>query len=118
MNQDRIYSQPLVQVGQFEFDDSVADVFPDMIARSVPGYSSMLAMAEQITQTHAVPDSQLYDLGCSLGAATQRIRQHAPTSCQLHAVDNSAAMIARLSKQLLQDRANETTHSLCETHPA
>jgi len=115
MNQDRIYSQPLVQVGQFEFDDSVADVFPDMIARSVPGYSSMLAMAEQITQTHAVPDSQLYDLGCSLGAATQRIRQHAPTSCQLHAVDNSAAMIARLSKQLLQDRANETTHSLCET---
>jgi tRNA (cmo5U34)-methyltransferase len=104
MTQDRIYSQPLAQIGQFQFDDSVADVFPDMIARSVPGYSSMLAMVEQITQTHAIPDSQLYDLGCSLGAATHRIRQHAPTSCQLHAVDSSAAMIARLSKLLEQER--------------
>lgn len=102
MNQDQIYSKPLSQVGQFEFDDAVADVFPDMIARSVPGYASMLAMVEQITQTHAVPGSQLYDLGCSLGAATQRMRRHAPPSCQLHAVDSSPAMISRLREQLAE----------------
>ncbi|MCH2203150.1 MAG: carboxy-S-adenosyl-L-methionine synthase CmoA [Fuerstiella sp.] len=109
MNQDRIYSKPLAQVGQFEFDDSVANVFPDMIARSVPGYSSMLAMIEQITLRHATPNSQLYDLGCSLGAATERMRLHAPTSCTLHAIDNSQAMITRL-----RDRLKETSRTACK----
>jgi len=104
MTKDQIYSKPLAQVGRFEFDDNVADVFPDMIARSVPGYGSMLAMVEQITKRHAVPGTQLYDLGCSLGAATDRIRLHAPPSCHLHAVDNSAAMITRLSERLEQER--------------
>ncbi len=109
MTHDRIYSQPLAQVGRFEFDDSVADVFPDMIARSVPGYTSMLAMIEQITRRHAVADSQLYDLGCSLGAATDRMRAQAPDSCRLHAVDSSAPMIRRL-----QDRLQQSAAAGCE----
>ncbi|MCH2209801.1 MAG: carboxy-S-adenosyl-L-methionine synthase CmoA [Fuerstiella sp.] len=109
MNQDRIYSKPLARIEQFEFDDSVARVFPDMIARSVPGYASMLAMVEQITLTHAAPNSQLYDLGCSLGAATERMRLRAPTSCTLHAVDNSHAMITRL-----RNRLKETSGTTCE----
>jgi len=76
----------------------------------VPGYASMLAMVEQMTQTHAAPGSQLYDLGCALGAATERIRLHAPTSCTLHAVDSSPAMIARLN-----DRLKQSTAETCET---
>ena len=31
---------PLKHVGDFSFDEQVVDVFPDMIARSVPGYAS------------------------------------------------------------------------------
>jgi len=111
MTHDHIYSQPLAQVGQFEFDDAVADVFPDMIARSVPGYSSMLAMVGQVTQTHARPDTNIYDLGCSLGAASDQIRAYAPRSCTLQAVDNSAAMIDRLRKRLL----NSETADSCST---
>lgn len=110
MAHDQIYSKPLTQVGQFVFDDSVADVFPDMIARSVPGYSSMLAMVEQVTRTYAQAGSQLYDLGCSLGASTERIRQHAPSSCRLYAVDSSAAMTARLTQKLKDSAA-----TACET---
>ena len=100
MNQDRIFSEPLDHVDRFEFDDAVANVFPDMIARSVPGYASMLAMIELITQTFAISGSQLYDLGCSLGAATLRMRQQAPKSCTLHAVDSSSAMMMRLRETL------------------
>jgi tRNA (cmo5U34)-methyltransferase len=119
MTRDQIYSKPLAQVGRFEFDDSVADVFPDMISRSVPGYGSMLAMIEQITQRHAVPGSQLYDLGCSLGAATDRIRLNAPASCHLHAVDSSAAMIARLRDRLEREsEERERIGSLSRSTPA
>ncbi|MEZ6061225.1 MAG: carboxy-S-adenosyl-L-methionine synthase CmoA [Planctomycetaceae bacterium] len=100
MTTDRIYSQPLSRIGQFEFDDQVASVFPDMIARSVPGYASILAMIEQFAAKYAVPGTDIYDLGCSLGAATFAMRRGAPADCTIHAVDSSAAMMARLRDAL------------------
>ena len=96
MNQDRIYSAPLKNVGDFEFDDAVADVFPDMIRRSVPGYGSMLTMIAQCGERFGQPDTHIYDLGCSLGAGTLLLREHAPAAAKIVAIDNSAAMISRL----------------------
>lgn len=103
MTKDTIYSLARERVGQFTFDQSVVDVFPDMIARSVPGYASILSMIEQLTTRFAVPGSQLYDLGCSLGAATRLMRAQAPRDCWLHAVDNAPAMIQRLQELLDSD---------------
>ncbi len=104
MSKDTIYSFPRERVGQFTFDKSVVDVFPDMIARSVPGYASILAMIEQLTTRFAKPGTQLYDLGCSLGAATRLMRNQAPADCTLYAVDNAPAMIQRLQEILDADR--------------
>ena len=106
-NQDRIYSMPLSRVGDFEFDDSVADVFPDMIRRSVPGYASMLSMIAQCAERYAVLKTNIYDLGCSLGAGTLLLRQHAKTPCQIHAIDNSAAMMTRLQQRLDESRPSD-----------
>jgi tRNA (cmo5U34)-methyltransferase len=100
MAEDRIYSLPMNRVGDFEFDDQVADVFPDMISRSVPGYASLLSMIEQLSGTYAVPDTHVYDLGCSLGAATFLMQKQVPESCSIYAVDNSEAMISRLQQQI------------------
>ena len=100
MNQDRLFAEARKHIEPFVFDDAVADVFDDMIARSVPGYASMLATIELITKAYATADTQLYDLGCSLGAATRRMRVQAPSSCTLHAVDSSPAMIRRLRETL------------------
>ena len=96
MVKDTIYALPRHQVGQFAFDQSVVDVFPDMIARSVPGYASILSMIEQLTARYAQPATQLYDLGCSLGAATRLMQAQAPQDCVVYAVDNAPAMIERL----------------------
>jgi tRNA (cmo5U34)-methyltransferase len=93
---DDIYALPRNQVGSFEFDEQVVKVFPDMIARSVPGYASILSMIEQLAARFVRPCTTVWDLGCSLGAATRLIRRQAPPDCTLHAVDNSAAMIQRL----------------------
>ncbi|MEQ9407816.1 MAG: carboxy-S-adenosyl-L-methionine synthase CmoA [Fuerstiella sp.] len=100
MAQDRIYSMPLGRVGDFEFDDAVADVFPDMIRRSVPGYGSMLSMIAQTAERYAQPESHLYDLGCSLGAGTLLLLDHARPDCRIVAVDNSPAMISRLRQRM------------------
>ena len=105
MTQDRIYSVPLSHVGDFEFDDAVADVFPDMIRRSVPGYGSMLSMIAQTTERYSQTSSTLYDLGCSLGAGTVLLMQDAAADCKVIAVDCSAAMISKLNARLAEVRA-------------
>ena len=99
---DNIYSVPLTTVGDFQFDSDVVRVFPDMIARSVPGYASILSVIEQLAVQYVRPGSDVWDLGCSLGAATRLIRRRCDATVTVHAVDNSAAMIQRL-QQLLGD---------------
>ncbi|MEL6104521.1 MAG: carboxy-S-adenosyl-L-methionine synthase CmoA [Planctomycetota bacterium] len=97
---DEIYSLPRDQVGKFEFDDAVADVFPDMINRSVPGYGSILSVIEQLSERFVTPGSNVYDLGCSLGAATLLIRGNVPRDVTIHAIDSSEAMTRRLAQRL------------------
>lgn len=101
---DRIFAQAGTQPGSFQFDEAVARVFPDMIRRSVPGYTTIIPMTGVITSRFARPGTNLYDLGCSLGASTLAMRHGAahPT-CRVIAVDNSAAMVERCRHHLALD---------------
>jgi tRNA (cmo5U34)-methyltransferase len=67
---DTVYSSKLDWVENFTFDASVANVFQDMITRSVPGYRTTLAMIGVIVDRFVTEGSIVYDLGCSLGAGT------------------------------------------------
>lgn len=100
VSRDQIYALPLQHVGAFTFDEHVVRVFPDMIARSVPGYGSILAMIGELAATYAVPASNIYDFGCSLGAACLVMQSKVPASCEIQAIDSSPAMIAALQQQL------------------
>ena len=97
---DDIYGAPLAKVPDFVFDDKVADVFGDMISRSVPGYATITAVSGVLSQRFSQPNTRLYDLGCSLGATSFSIAQSAAEGCECIAVDNSPAMISRLQKLL------------------
>lgn len=104
INYDNIYALLRTKVPPFEFNEEVVSVFPDMIQRSVPGYSLTLPLIGLIAQRCAQPDSNLYDLGCSLGAATLAMRHHVQQpNCQIISVDNSPAMLAELQTILAQD---------------
>lgn len=107
MSRDNIFAMRHDKVGQFRFDDEVAQVFPDMISRSVPGYASILSVIEQLAARYVTAGSNVYDLGCSLGAATFLMRQQAPRDAVIHAVDNSAAMMTRLQQRLSEEPAEQ-----------
>ena len=87
----------------FRFDADVARVFPDMLDRSIPGYASIVRQTGLLAARFAVAGTALHDLGCSLGASALSMRAalassdpaEATRDCVIHAVDNSAAMIAR-----------------------
>jgi len=93
---DRVFSRPLSEVRAFEFNETVAAVFQDMISRSVPGYSLLLRMIGLYAGIFVQPGSRVYDLGCSLGEASLVIADQADAnSCEIIAIDNSAAMIEK-----------------------
>jgi len=93
---DTLYAEPLGQISDFGFDQAVVDVFPDMIKRSVPGYSTIVHMIGQLAQRYSQSGTNCYDLGCSLGAATLAMRHRISTAdTRIVAVDSSKDMILR-----------------------
>jgi len=98
---DTIYSTPQEHVAGFAFDERVAAVFEDMIRRSVPGYGLTLSMLGVLAKEHVRPGTNVYDLGCSLGAgiAAMRTRIDDP-SCRIIGIDNSEAMLLRCRANL------------------
>ena len=96
----------------FAFDDSVASVFPDMIKRSVPGYTTIIAMTGLLAGRYAPAGSNLYDLGCSLGASTLAMRQHVHhQDCNIIGIDNSPAMLQRC-RNIIETDTHELPVSL------
>lgn len=103
-DKDAIYARPLATIVDFRFDDNVASVFPDMIQRSVPGYSTIIAMTGVMAERYAQEGSLCYDLGSSLGASTLAMRRQLDDRrCRIIAVDNSTAMQRRCREILAQD---------------
>lgn len=111
---DRLFASER-ETEDFRFDASVARVFPDMIRRSVPGYTTIIPMIEVITEQYARPGSHCYDLGCSLGASTLAMRHGiGDRDCTLTGVDNSAAMIERCEHYIALDDHALPVHLRCE----
>jgi tRNA (cmo5U34)-methyltransferase len=111
---DKIYAKPLDKLNDFRFDEQVANVFPDMIKRSVPGYSHVVGVIGILAEQYAQPNSNIYDLGCSLGAATvsMRHRVHAP-GIEIIAVDNSQSMLNRSADYLDSEDSPIPVKTVC-----
>jgi tRNA (cmo5U34)-methyltransferase len=104
VSKDAIYANPQEHIVDFAFDERVASVFPDMIRRSVPGYGDIIALLGLFAEQYAQPGSILYDLGCSLGAATLSLRHRIRVpDCRIVAVDNAEAMVARCREHIAAD---------------
>lgn len=74
-HRDTLFSAPIARLGDWTFDERVAEVFPDMIQRSVPGYSNIISMIGMLAERFVQPGTQVYDLelfsgrGDTLGAS-------------------------------------------------
>ena len=111
---DAVYAEQRERIDAFRFDAAVADVFADMIARSVPGYALTLQMIAVVASRFARSGTHCYDLGCSLGASTLAIRHHVPHDCVVIGVDNSPPMVERARAIAAADRAAAAIEIRCE----
>jgi len=102
-NKDQLFANPLAALTAFTFNREVVAVFDDMIKRSVPGYEAIITMIGELAGRYALDNTQCYDLGCSLGAASLAMAQGMKQPrCKIIAVDNSDAMIEHCKKILAQ----------------
>jgi tRNA (cmo5U34)-methyltransferase len=103
---DRIYADDNDPAAPFEFSDAVVRVFPDMIERSVPGYRLLLELTPLMVARAVQPDSVIYDLGCSLGAATLAARRAVQVdNVEMVAVDRSPEMVQRCRELIAADNS-------------
>ena len=104
MSKDEIYAAGDSDPGPFEFNETVARVFPDMLRRSVPGYTATLEAIGALAGRFVRPGTRCYDLGCSLGAATLAMqRAIRAVDCRIIAVDKAPAMVSRCREILARE---------------
>ncbi len=115
MARDRIFADLQSDLEAFVFDERVTGVFADMVRRSVPGYATAVAMSGVLAGRFAQPGSNIYDLGCSLGATTLAMHKHLDKSdCAIIGVDNSQAMIdAARQACMASDNTGAGIHFVC-----
>ena len=81
---------------EFQFDGKVADVFDDMLNRSVPCYRMVISMISSILGEFLTPGDHVYDLGCSTGQTLVEVaRELAQLDLKFTGIDNSPAMLSK-----------------------
>ncbi|WP_439287177.1 carboxy-S-adenosyl-L-methionine synthase CmoA [Lonepinella sp. BR2357] len=115
MNKDTIFSAPIEKLGDFTFDENVAEVFPDMIQRSVPGYSNIITAIGMLANRFVTANSHVYDLGCSRGAATLSARRNIQQpNVKIIGVDNSQPMVERCRQHIQAYHSEIPVEILCD----
>ncbi len=81
---------------EFQFDGIVADVFDDMLNRSVPCYRMVIEMMGAILDKFLLEGDRVYDLGCSTGETLVELaRQLDRLNLDFTGIDNSPAMLSK-----------------------
>ena len=87
---------------KFEFNDVVAEVFDDMLERSVPLYRECQNLTVEWCKHMAKPETCIYDLGCSTGSLLLTLAGSISdiSGLRLIGVDNSKAMLDKARVKL------------------
>jgi tRNA (cmo5U34)-methyltransferase len=85
----------------FTFDREVAEVFDDMLIRSIPFYNELQRMVIEITCHFVQPGTSVVDMGCSTGTTLAALgsRISDPT-IELVGIDNSRPMLEKAAHRL------------------
>jgi len=94
--QDKIFNKPIKK--QFEFDEEVANVFDDMLNRSVPFYKENLKLQINILANFLNENDLVIDLGSSTGTFLIELSKKIK-NLDLIGIDNSPAMTKKASQK-------------------
>lgn len=97
---DEVFAEADHPVGDFTFNAKVADVFDDMVSRSVPYYEEMQRMVCELAQDFARPNTNLYDIGCSTATTLLTLDSVIDPEVAFIGIDNAPDMLDKAAHKI------------------
>ena len=97
---DELFKGPMSKAVGFEFNRDVAEVFDDMLSRSIPFYGEVQNMILDYVNDFYQPGTAIYDLGCSTGMMIAKLAASLKGVDKIVGVDNSRPMIDKAGQLL------------------
>ncbi len=115
MKKDRVFSTKQRPVPPFAFTREVAQVFDDMLVRSVPLYEQGISLQARLSRQFYQPGTRMYDLGCSHGnLGMALLEEFSGKDFSLIGVDNSIPMMEIYKERLGKiQKHNSRIHLVC-----
>lgn len=99
-NKDTVFHEADPKIGDFAFTVKVADVFDDMVSRSVPYYEELQRMTCELARDFARENTRLYDIGCSTATTLLALDVAVDPSVSFVGIDNSESMLAKARQKV------------------
>lgn len=100
MSEDQFFKDEIKKAADFKFGAGVANVFDDMVNRSVPYYGEMQRMIAELAADHAKEGGQVYDLGCSTGTTLIGMNTMVGNNIKFVGIDDSEEMLKKCRSKL------------------
>ncbi len=108
MLKDHLFESSCSGSNDFQFDTQVAEVFDDMVCRSIPFYVEQQRLIQEIGKSFYPQGTNIYDLGCATATTLINLCQAIPKCPGLIGYDNSQAMLEyarnKVRQEALEDR--------------
>jgi tRNA (cmo5U34)-methyltransferase len=99
-NKDVVFNEKIEKSSDFKFGAQVAQVFDDMVSRSVPYYLEIQRMIGELAGNHAVKGTEVYDLGCSTGSTLITMDSMVAGDVKFVGIDDSQEMLNKCDAKL------------------
>lgn len=110
---DELFQKKNSRLEDFNFGEKTAEVFDDMLERSVPFYDEVQRMIGEMSADFAVPGTNLYDLGCSTCNTFVRIDALVPEGVTFVGMDSSEAMLVKAKEKLTEREVTRPCELIC-----
>jgi tRNA (cmo5U34)-methyltransferase len=107
MRKDMIFRKGSARGSDFEFSTEVAEVFNDMILRSVPFYLEQQNMVKEMAKKFYLTGTKIYDLGFSTGTTLLNLANAIGDCAELVGYDNSIPMIKKANKTIKEKKLDK-----------
>lgn len=97
---DQVFKEEIQKATDFKFGSAVANVFDDMVSRSVPFYGELQRMIAELAADYAKLGTDVYDLGCSTGTTLIGMNTSIPEDIRFIGIDDSPEMLAKCRSKL------------------
>ncbi|WP_423146325.1 carboxy-S-adenosyl-L-methionine synthase CmoA [Rubrolithibacter danxiaensis] len=97
---DEVFKEDIKNASDFKFGSKVANVFDDMVSRSVPFYGEIQRMIAELAADRVQEGTDVYDLGCSTGTTMIGMDTLVPENIRFIGIDDSNEMLQKCEAKL------------------